>query len=429
MLTGFTSSVDFPTEKPLYNKLFGGADDVFITKFNNTGRSLVFSTFLGGSNSDNGVRLTTDRDNYIYVTGYTSSTDFPIKNPAQLFHRGAFDAFLIKLNPDGQDAVFSTYIGAEDTEGGTAIAVSADGTIYLAGFTNSLEFYAINAINGFLRGARDAFVMKIASDASNVIFSTYLGGFGVDGATAIAVDGSGNAYVTGFTFSADFPLADNAFQAGIGGEQDGFIVKINAEDIKTTSPFVIPIRGGANIATAGQTAVTIFGYAAADLEIGQPPSGMEVVDLRSVGVLVNEVGIPAAPAISVGRLMARTATGDSTAVSMANRSSEEIRVDFYFTAEDGTTSDFGYFLLPANGHVSSLLTGEPFNIPAERSGTLTFTTSVPLFATALRIDTTSSVPVNTYVPIVDPYTANDRPVTNLPANCPTVRAGALSSSL
>ena len=103
--------------------------------------------------------------------------------------------------------IFPPPIGGEDTDGGTAVAVDKDGYIYVAGFTNSIGFYAINAIGGFLRGARDGFVVKMAPDASVLVYSTYLGDFGTESATSLAVDGAGNAYVTGFTTSSAFPVA------------------------------------------------------------------------------------------------------------------------------------------------------------------------------------------------------------------------------
>jgi hypothetical protein len=111
ILTGFTSSQNFPTANPIFGNFRGGTEDIFVTKFNSSGTSLVFSTYWGGVGSDNGVRLAVDSSNNIYVTGVTQSVDFPIKNPAQILHAGVFDAFLIKFHPDGKDVDFSTFIG------------------------------------------------------------------------------------------------------------------------------------------------------------------------------------------------------------------------------------------------------------------------------------------------------------------------------
>lgn len=399
IVTGFTTSSNFPTANALFSRPLGG-EDAFITKFNAAGNGVVFSTYFGGSNQDNGVRLTTDADNHIYITGYTSSVDFPLKNPPQLFSGGVIDAFLVKLNPDGQDATVSTYIGSEDTEGGVSLAVGQDGFIYVAGFTNSVGFYAINSLSGFLHGLRDGFLMKLTADAGEVVFSTFVGGFGIDGVSAIALDPAGNVYVTGFTNSIDLPITPNT--QGSAGGQDGFLLRINADDIKVSTPFQFANLGGMTVATAGQTNVPFFGYATAELASGPIPSGLEIVDLRSAGLLVNEVAIPLTPPTVSGRFYARTSTSDNTALSIMNPTDAEITVDFYFAGEDGEPFNFSSFTLPALGHLSALLTDAPFSIPAENSGSLTFTTSVPVYAAALRVDTTAASPVNNYIPIVQP---------------------------
>ena len=343
IVTGYTSSQNFPVANALYRIFRGGTDDVFISKFNSAGSGLIFSTYLGGFASDNGVRLAVDKDNNIYVTGYTLSPDFPIKNAPQPLHAGVYDAFLIKLHPDGQDADFSTPIGGEDTDGGTAVAVDKDGYIYVAGFTNSIGFYAINAIGGFLRGARDGFVVKMAPDASVLVYSTYLGDFGAESATSLAVDGAGNAYVTGFTTSSAFPVAPNAFQTTLAGGQDGFIVKINADDVKTSEPYSFPVNGGAVTATAGQTSQPLFGYMAADVITGLSPSGLEIIDLRSAGTLINEVSVPVPALTYTARFYVSTSIASATAVTIVNPNDSEASIGFYFTAAGGGTSNFGSF--------------------------------------------------------------------------------------
>jgi hypothetical protein len=417
VLTGFTTSQNFPTHKPLLANYRGGTDDVFITKFNESGSALVFSTYFGGSGSDNGVRLALDKDKKIYVTGYTSSVDFPLANPPQLFHGGfgnpnpTFDAFLVKLHADGQQADFSTFIGGEDHDSGVSVAVDKDGFIYLAGWTTSLRFYAINALGGFLRGLRDGFVMKIAPDASVVVFSSYLGGFGAEGATSVAVDSASNVYATGYTLSFDFPLSTPAmFQGATAGAQDGFIVKINTDDIKTSSPFTFNANGGFGVATAGQTANPIFGVGSVDIASGLSPSGLAIIDLRSQGTLVNEVSIPTSPLTHTGRFYTRTSATDDTALTIFNPGTEEVEIAYYFTTGENT-SLFGSFKLPAKSQSSSLLSTQPYNFPQNLEGTTTVTTTGPVVMTALRVDTTGSVPVNTHVPIINPYEANKIPVT------------------
>ena len=412
VVTGYTSSQNFPTSNPLYRGYRGGTDDVFISKFNSAGNALVFSTYFGGSGADSGVRLTLDAEKNIYVTGTTASPDFPLKRPAQLFHGGAYDAFLIKLHPDGKDADFSTFIGGEDTEGGTAVALDPNGFIYVSGFTNSVGFYAINAIGGFLRGARDGFVIKMAPDASVLVYSTYLGDFGTEAATSIAVDTAGNAYVTGFTTSSFFPVASNAFQTTLAGGQDGFIVKISSDDVKTNEPFAFPANGGASTATAGQTARPMFGYVAADVAAGLSPTGLEIVDLRSQGTLVNEVSVPAPQLEGVGRLAVSTAQASATALTIVNPNDSEATIDYYFTAKGGGgTNLFGSYKLPAHSQSSSFLYAQPYNLPTDLNGTVSFTSDVPVYAIALLVGGSGASPTNVYIPIINPYKANDRPVT------------------
>jgi len=412
IVTGSTSSINFPLSNALLGFYRGGISDIFITKFNAQGSGLVFSTYWGGGAQDDGVRLAVDSSNTIYITGLTTSGfDFPLKNPAQFFNAGVADAFLIKMHPDGRDVDFSTFIGAEDTEGGTALAIGSDGYIHIAGFTNSLGFYAINAVGGFLRGARDAWIMKLAPDASVVLYSSYLGGFGTEGATSIALDPSGNLYVTGFTNSLEgFPFGTNAFQGSNAGLQDGFITKINADDIKTSVPYTFPANGGARVSTAGLTARPVFGYVSVDVLSGPSPTGLAILDLRSSGVALSEVSIPVPVLSGVGRVYVTSSATNSTALTLVNPNDEEIGVDMYFTGNGTGTNVFRNFNIPAHGQVSGFVYAPPYNLPQDQIGTLTYTATKVVSAIALQTSQSGS-PVNVYLPIMDPYTANMTPVT------------------
>jgi Beta-propeller repeat len=414
VLTGYTTSLNFPTSHNLFS-FRGGQDDIFITKFNPTGNALVFSTYWGGSGSDNGVRLAIDKNDVIYVTGTTASgIDFPLKNPAQLINAGLFDAFLIKLEPDGQTVDFSTFIGAEDTDSGTGVAVDNNGSIYVTGFTNSLGFFAINAVGGFLRGARDAFMMKLSSDASVVFYSTYLGGFGVDGGTSIAVDSAGDAYVTGFTTSTSavdislgFPVTKDAFQSKNAGLQDGFIIRLNADDIKSSTAFAFPAKGGASTATAGQTAQPVFGYASVEVTAGSSPSGVAIIDLRSSGTLLNEVSLPIPFPTPSGQVYATTSLAGATALTMVNRSDEEASITVYFTPNGGGGAVLtNTFTLAGHAQLSGFLYADPFRIPIDQVGTLVYTSTTPLSTVALRAGSSGS-PVNVYLPIINLNLTND----------------------
>jgi hypothetical protein len=411
VVTGQAQGDNFPVANALISTFAGGSFDGFITKLNSGGTSLIFSTYYGGFGDDVGTRLALDSNKTIYVTGYTTSLNFPLKNAPQTLPGGSFDAFLVKLHPDGRDADFSIFIGAEDQDGGVGVAVDKDGFIYVTGFTNSLGFFAINSLSGFLRGARDGFVMKIYPDASNLVYSTYLGGFGFDGGTSIAVDDSGNAYVTGFTTSFDFPTTDSAFQKTGAGGQDAFIAKINADDVKTSSAFSFAAGGGAQIASAGLTANPTFGYISAEVSAGLSPSALAIIDLRSAGRLVNEVSIPVSAPSQVGRVYGQTSTANTTALTLVNGNNEDVTVHFYFTASTGGTVSDGVFTIPAQTQVSGLLTGPPFNVPFDRAGTLTYDASLPLSAIALLVGGSGTAePVNVYLPIANPSAVRSNPV-------------------
>jgi len=204
-VTGATQSSDFPLMNPL-QPTKGGGSDVFVTKINFSGTELLYSTYLGGVQADVGQGIRVDSSGSAYITGYTFSSDFPIENPYQGSTAGEPDAFVAKLNAAGSALVFATYLGGSGDDRGLGIALDTSGNVYVAGVSRSTDFpTTVGAIQSANRGERDAFVTKLSSAGSNLVYSTLLGGAGADQANAIAVDSSGNAYVTGFTQSSDFP--------------------------------------------------------------------------------------------------------------------------------------------------------------------------------------------------------------------------------
>jgi len=192
---------------------------------------LAYSTYLGGSGDDDGLGIAVDGSGNAYVTGYTKSLDFPTVNALQAGAHGYSDAFLSKLNSSGSALVYSTYLGGSDIDEGLGIAVDASGNAYVTGYTASFNFPTVNPLQATFGGFWDAFVSKLSPSGSALVYSTYLGGPGADFGYAIAVDASGNAYVTGNTNLTNFPTA-NPFQAtnhnGNNGGTNAFISKINA---------------------------------------------------------------------------------------------------------------------------------------------------------------------------------------------------------
>jgi len=246
-VTGVTNSTDFPTLNP-YQQLPQSITDAFVTKLDTTksgNASLVYSTYLGGTNTDLGRGIAADDSGNAYVTGYTASTDFPTLNQYQT-HQANADAFVTKLDTTKSGnacLVYSTYLGGNNTDWGLGIAVDNIGNAYVTGYTYSTNFPALNQYQTDQSGS-DVFVAKLdttKSGTTSMIYSTYLGGSGHDGDftdnsfAGIAVDGSGNAYVTGYTLSANFPVV-NQYQTDPGdGNYDAFIAKIRASaDIAVT---------------------------------------------------------------------------------------------------------------------------------------------------------------------------------------------------
>lgn len=207
-LTGYTKSSDFPVVTPALGALgIGGVFDAFVTKINPAGSAIVYSTYLGGTGEEWGRGIAVDSAGAAYVTGNTASADFPLMNPIQPTFAGLIDAFITKVNPAGSAYVYSTYLGGAGADYGNGIAVDSSGNAYVAGHTNSTDFPLAAAIQGANAGVLDVFVLKINPAGSSTTYSTYLGGASSDLGLGIAVDSTGTAYIAGYTFFADFPLA------------------------------------------------------------------------------------------------------------------------------------------------------------------------------------------------------------------------------
>ncbi len=225
-VTGITSSTNFPTMNPL-QPANAGNSDVFVTKINPTGSALVYSTYLGGGGDDWGRGIAVDSSGNAYVTGATSSGNFPTMNPLQPAYGGGYrDAFVLELDASGSALVYSTFLGGNDDDHGYGIAVDASGAAYVAGGTYSTNFPTMNPVQPAYGGNADAFVAKLNPGGSAFTYSTYLGGDWQDWGVGIAVDNSGNAYVTGETFSYNFPTL-NPLQPTIGGYFDAFVSVLN----------------------------------------------------------------------------------------------------------------------------------------------------------------------------------------------------------
>jgi uncharacterized protein (TIGR03437 family) len=226
-VAGITNSQDFNTRNAFQPTITGPAEDAFIAKINPTGTNLIFSTYLGGANSDQAFAITLDLNSDIYIAGSTSSLDFKTKNPLQAIYRGGTDVFISKLKSDGSDSLYSTYLGGSSFDEAYGISVDSGGNAYVTGATSSNDFNTLNPVQSINQGNLDAFVAKVDPQGSALVYSTYLGGSAVDVAYDIAVDVTFNAYITGHTFSTDFNVVI-PLQSNNRGNADAFITRINS---------------------------------------------------------------------------------------------------------------------------------------------------------------------------------------------------------
>ncbi len=242
-VTGHTTSSNFPTTPGAFQTILHGVRSAFVTKLNAAGSALVYSTYLGGGSEDQGQSIALDASGNAYVTGYTSSSDFPTTSGAlQIVYAGGnrdgFDAFVTKLNATGSALAYSSYLGGTRDDEGYGIAVDAAGNAYVTGATWSSNFPTTQGAFQTYGGDYDAFVSKLNPAGSALAYSTYLGGGNYDQAYAIAVDASGEALVTGLTCSSDFPTTPGAFQStsNANGSCRTFVSKLSLGTSVVTSP-------------------------------------------------------------------------------------------------------------------------------------------------------------------------------------------------
>ena len=179
--------------------------DAFVSKINSAGSALTYSTYLGGSFNDFAEGIAVDRRGNAYITGYTISDDFPTQNPIQALKKGSFDAFVAKINSAGSALDYSTFLGGSGDCFAHGIAVDSRGNAFVTGDTSSADFPAKRPLQASNSGSYDIFVAMINAAGSALSFSTYLGGVNYDYAKGIAIDNFGKTYLTGYTESNNFP--------------------------------------------------------------------------------------------------------------------------------------------------------------------------------------------------------------------------------
>ncbi|MCL5671222.1 MAG: SBBP repeat-containing protein, partial [Acidobacteria bacterium] len=287
-LTGQTNSPNFPTQggfQPAYTATTRGSAlsnfpcfEAFVSKLNSAGTALIYSSYLGGTAASYGNGIALDSSWNAYVAGWTTSKDFPITPSAyETAYAGSDEAFVAKVTPAGDALAYATYLGDTNPDIANAIAVDASGNAYVVGYAYGGGFPVVSPLQMNSGGFYDAIVAELNASGSGLVQSTYLGGTGDDYANDLALDASGNLYVAGATFSADFPTTTSALTtAYTGGSYDAWVAKISpqnapglsvvpnplvfpGQEIKTTSAPETVKLGDAGSASLGISSIAVTG--------------------------------------------------------------------------------------------------------------------------------------------------------------------------
>jgi Beta-propeller repeat len=229
-VTGETGSANFPTTAGAFDRTRNPDFDAFVTKLNAGGSALLYSTYLGGAAVEFGSRVAVDAGGNAYVMGPTSSADFPTTAGAfDTTANGAFDVFVTKLNASGSALVYSTFLGGQGFDSGGGLAIDAAGNAYVSGGSGSTDFPTTAGAFDTLPDGSSAFVTKLNPAGSALVYSTAINGASSEGANAVSLDAAGDAWVTGITSSADFPVTADAFDPSFNGVADAFVCELSAD--------------------------------------------------------------------------------------------------------------------------------------------------------------------------------------------------------
>jgi hypothetical protein len=227
-VTGYTQSSNFPVSGAPYQATLNGYQNAFVTELNPSGSAVVYTTYIGGNGYDQANGIAIDGSGDAYVTGSTTSSNFPTAGtPYQASLLGAANAFVAELNPTGSQLVYSTYLGGSSYDQSNGIAIDGAGDAYVTGYTDSSNFPTAGSPFQSKSSSPTAFVAELNRSGSQLVYSTYLGGTVYDWAGAIAIDSTGDAYVTGYTWSSNFPTAGTPFQATLKGNENAFVTELN----------------------------------------------------------------------------------------------------------------------------------------------------------------------------------------------------------
>ncbi len=233
--TGYTQTPSFPVTPGVFQATHGGSMDVFVTKVSPGGAGLVYSTFIGGTSWEMGYGIMVDIDGKAYVSGFSRSSDLPVRGGFQMVHGGGtIDGFIAGLSESGDSLLFGTFIGGTERDYIYDMRMGDDGSLYMTGFTLSVDFpVSTDAYQGTYGGSGDGFVARVSVNGDSLLYSTYLGGTGYEICNAIILD-EGTTWLVGTTSSADMPITADALQDSISyvsgyTQQDAFLVHLGAD--------------------------------------------------------------------------------------------------------------------------------------------------------------------------------------------------------
>src|SRR5581483_81207 len=313
--------------------------------------TVTYASYLGGTGDDYGYAVATDAAGYVYVVGETASADYPLQGPEQSVMMGSTDVFVTKWDPTSGRTVYSTYLGGSGRDVAMGVAVDAEGAAYITGFTYSPDLPITNgAMQGSFGGQSQAFVMKLSPAGNSLVYSTYLGGSRENRAAGIAVNSVGEAYITGYTNSVDFPATADAFQGVYGGgSYDGFFAKLNAAG--SVLLYATYFGGSGNDTTAGITLdpsgnVYITGQTqSSDFPVVNPlqklsgQSAAIVVRMNTAGQVVYASYL-GGKGLNNGTGIAADATGNAYVTGFTSATDVPVKEGAFQTSNKGTYDGF-----------------------------------------------------------------------------------------
>ena len=260
-VVGETFSDSFPQANPPFQHSRHGSLDAFVAELNPDGSQLVFSTFSGGSGDDSAGGVAVDLAGNVYVVGSTTTDkgfDVPGRSYGTSYNGGASDIFVSKYTPGGQSLAWTTFLGSHGGDYGNAISVDANGTVYVAGDTDSNQYPVTrDAVQGNRGGGVDAVLSVLDTNGQNLLYSSFYGGSGDDSAVGLAVNSRGDLFVTGSTTSPDLAISQGAVQSlPGGGASDAFLAKVSVAG--SSVPGIVTVAPAENTPTAS-SAASVFG--------------------------------------------------------------------------------------------------------------------------------------------------------------------------